>query len=155
MDAANSANGAPTSSSSSSAGSTATDQLSKTATPIRGKTDPITFLASLNVQLPFVLEVVQEIISLYSLWKSYEDAPALSASPAIGSGKGAGGPGERGPADVGLERQIVSRNVGVGLSNPAAAPGAGDERVIQILARMKMNRDIDLAHPSDAGQSGK
>lgn len=30
-------------------------------------------------------------------------------------------------------------------------PGAGDDRAIQILNRMRMNRDMDLAHPAHAG----
>lgn len=33
-------------------------------------------------------------------------------------------------------------------------PGAGDDRAIQILNRMRMNRDMDLAHPANAGAPG-
>lgn len=43
--------------------------------------DPIAFLAGLNVSLPLVATLVQEIISLYSLWERYkEDTPSDSSS---------------------------------------------------------------------------
>ena len=132
-------------------------RANKATVPPAGKTDPITFLASLNVQLPIVLEAVQEMISLYSLWKSYEDAPSSSASTnAIGAGLTSNeSPGERVSSDTGGATRVNLPSVGLGLSNPAAAPGAGDERVIQILARMRTNREMDLAHPANAGQTAK
>lgn len=55
-----------------------------------GKTDPITFLASLNVDHAIVLEIVQEIVSLYELWNALEVETAAKGV----SGKGGGGGGE-------------------------------------------------------------
>lgn len=166
------------------------------STAPRGTTDPITFLASLNVQLPLVLEIVQEILSLYALWKAYEEPPSQQHSststgvgqngtPATGSmdkldipsgqitpligtsggqapipspnrlmqalaptlgggfpglgggGAGAGGNGSGGGRGIGGNQQS----------------GTGDDRAIQILNRMRMNRDMDLAHPANAGAS--
>lgn len=61
--------------------------------------DPITFLAELNISLPLIATIAQEIISLYSLWDRYTedaipDAPKTSrdqaASPFTGSGSGSG-----------------------------------------------------------------
>ena len=52
-------------------------------TPPKKPQDPITFLSQLNVSLPLIATIVQEIISLYTLWDRYKedatpDAPKLS-----------------------------------------------------------------------------
>ncbi|GAA94816.1 hypothetical protein E5Q_01470 [Mixia osmundae IAM 14324] len=39
----------------------------------RRGTEPVTFLASLNVQMPILLEAIQEMTSLYALWRSLEE----------------------------------------------------------------------------------
>lgn len=145
----------------SSAASQSSARSSGSAQSTRGKVDPITFLASLNVQLPIVLEVVQEVLSLYALWKSYEDTPGTgsgagssgggSSTSGGSSGLAAGAPGERSQMDGTSHRPMTPTMLGLGLSNPGAAPGAGDERVIQILARMRRDREVDLAHPPHAG----
>lgn len=141
-------------------------------TPVRGKTDPITFLASLNVQLPIVLEIVQEIISLYTLWKHYEEIPSSTASGSNGgspshsnSGRSPsaldiitgslGGSGGSSGATVTQAATNLKRSLGatspmttsqmMGSLAASNAPGAGDERVIQILRRMRANRETDLA----------
>ncbi|KAG2014263.1 G1/S-specific cyclin-C [Coprinopsis cinerea AmutBmut pab1-1] len=41
--------------------------------------DPITFLAQLNVSLPLVATIAQEIISLYTLWERYKEDGAADA----------------------------------------------------------------------------
>jgi len=56
------------------------------------KLDPITFLSRLNVAMPLVLEIVQEITSLYSLWHSYED---LQSKPGNKTTLNAASPEER------------------------------------------------------------
>ncbi|KAM0752468.1 C/H/G cyclin, partial [Meredithblackwellia eburnea MCA 4105] len=53
-----------------------------------GKTDPITFLSSLNVDHTLVWEIVQEILSLYELWNILEVSTA--AKPKVGAGGTAG-----------------------------------------------------------------
>lgn len=52
-------------------------------TPPKKPQDPITFLSQLNVSLPLIATIAQEIISLYTLWDRYKedatpDAPKLS-----------------------------------------------------------------------------
>jgi len=42
--------------------------------------DPITFLADLNVSLPLVASIAQEIISLYTLWDQYKEDISPDAS---------------------------------------------------------------------------
>ena len=182
----------------------------------RGKTDLITFLASLDVQLPIVLEVVQEMLSLYSLWTSYNEpagasggtttalggtssslgspggplSPSLSAGPDSPSVNSlfSNMPGERGRASdaanahasvsaaAGLSAGLnggtgnratavtaawlagsggggVERPSGKGNASGGMAPTLGDERAIGILARMRANREMDLAHPAHGGQA--
>jgi cyclin C len=44
--------------------------------------DPLTFLAELNVSLPLIATIAQEIIAMYTLWDRYkEDASAADATP--------------------------------------------------------------------------
>lgn len=85
-----------------------------------GKTDPITFLASLNVDHSLVLEIVQEILSLYELWNALEVVTA--AKP-----KG------------------VTGKTGSNAAAAAAASGGGagvgvDEKVVDVLERMRKER---------------
>ncbi|KAH9483252.1 RNA polymerase II holoenzyme cyclin-like subunit [Psilocybe cubensis] len=44
--------------------------------------DPITFLSELNVSLPLVATIAQEIISLYTLWDQYKDDGSPDATKA-------------------------------------------------------------------------
>lgn len=56
--------------------------------PPGGQTDPITFLASLDIDHTIVLEIVQEIVSLYELWNTLESAAAGTAVKSkVGTGK--------------------------------------------------------------------
>ncbi|GAA5857260.1 hypothetical protein JCM9279_000755 [Rhodotorula babjevae] len=96
-----------------------------------GHTDPITFLASLQVDTSLVLEIVQEIVSLYELWAQLEAGPPSSSS---GNGSSAG------PAAAAM---------GVGSSRSTAASTNGraqgpDERVVAILRRMQEQRMRDI-----------
>ena len=49
--------------------------------------DPITFLAGLNVSVPLIATIVQEIISMYALWERYKEDPApdSAAKPVVAS----------------------------------------------------------------------
>jgi cyclin-C len=49
--------------------------------------DPITFLAELNVSVPLIATIVQEIISMYALWERYKEDPApdSAAKPVVAS----------------------------------------------------------------------
>ncbi|KAK9897515.1 cyclin-like protein [Cystobasidium minutum MCA 4210] len=138
------------------------------STAPRGTTDPITFLASLNVQLPLVLEIVQEVLSLYACWKAYEEppntsAPGTSTAQTGGSQQKDTPSGQSTPVSA-IPMQSPTRMMqaltptvggsfpGMGGRGPGGPqPGTGDDRAIQILNRMRMNRDMDLAHPANAG----
>lgn len=147
------------------------------STAPRGTTDPITFLASLNVQLPIVLEIVQEILSLYACWKAYEDPPVTASSSSSGQNgnQTAGGSSDKldipsgqstpglgnapSPSPTRLMQSLIPALGGGfpgmgGRGMGGTQPGAGDDRAIQILNRMRMNRDMDLAHPANAGAAG-
>ncbi|BGP14870.1 hypothetical protein JCM10213_003774 [Rhodosporidiobolus nylandii] len=82
--------------------------------------NPIAFLASLQVDTSLVLEIVQEIISLYELWSSLESAP--SASPAAGALRGAG---------------MVS-------GQPVQGKQGPDERVLAVVRRMQESRGREI-----------
>lgn len=106
----------------------------------RGKTDLVTFLASLDVSLPIVLEIVQEMISLYACWKAFDEPP---------NGNGAAG---QTPATPATPTNAMS---GLGMQNRLNGNvpiGPGDEKTIKLLARMRQAREVDLAHPANAGQ---
>lgn len=158
------------------------------STAPRGTTDPITFLASLNVQLPLVLEIVQEVLSLYACWKAYEEPPHSTTSTSAGqNGTQASGSSDKLDVQSGQTTPILGGATGGGVApipspnrliqalapslgggfpglggrgtaggggGGTTQPGAGDDRAIQILNRMRMNRDMDLAHPANAGASG-
>ncbi|KPV77259.1 uncharacterized protein RHOBADRAFT_12067 [Rhodotorula graminis WP1] len=98
-----------------------------------GHTDPITFLASLQVDTSLVLEIVQEIVSLYELWAQLEAGPSSS-----GNGSSAG----PAAAAMGVGSSSTSSR-----SNAATATGRAqgpDERVVAILRRMQEQRMRDI-----------
>jgi cyclin C len=105
----------------------------------RGKTDLVTFLASLDVSLPIVLEIVQEMISLYACWKAFDDPPSGQGSQGQNTGSVAAAAAVSGP---GMQNRL-NGNVPI---------GPGDERTIKLLSRMRAAREVDLAHPANAGQ---
>lgn len=66
---------------------------------VGGKTDPVTFLASLDVDHSLVMEIVQQVISLYELWNELENE-----GPAVGiQGAGRGGKA----TTVGADERVV------------------------------------------------
>lgn len=100
--------------------------------PLCGGTDPVAFLASANVSLPLVLEVVQQIVSLYSLWRSYN-------STGVGDG-----------------RSPMNASSPLPGSSPVAQPTRkctpAEEMVASCLTRIREERASDLAHPASAGR---
>jgi cyclin C len=70
----------------------------KPSTSMTGKVAPVPFLASLNVPMPLVLEVIQDIVALYSLWQSLEEPEPATESSSSSSKPGKSkdsGPDER------------------------------------------------------------
>ena len=80
--------------------------------------DFVGFMAGLNVSLPTIAMIAQEILSLYTLWGRYSDTPPES-------GLGASGAGDCNGDDV---------------VTPAF--------LTQLLLRMRESRLADLAHPA-------
>lgn len=102
----------------------------------------MTFLASLDVNITIVLEIVQEMISLYACWKAFDDAS---------SGPGGSGAGSNSPTSA-----AASAMSGLGMQNRLNGNvpiGPGDDKTIKLLARMRAAREVDLAHPANAGRT--
>ncbi|KAK4050673.1 RNA polymerase II holoenzyme cyclin-like subunit [Microbotryomycetes sp. JL201] len=111
---------------------------------IGGQTDAVTFLASLNVDHTIVLEIVQEIVSLYDLWNALETAPPLSNAAATAT---------VGPTVFGAK----SKTGGVGAAkngSPAGLAGGGnaDERILATLTRMRIARHQELQMDRERGK---
>ncbi|GAA5861895.1 hypothetical protein JCM8547_008588 [Rhodosporidiobolus lusitaniae] len=116
-------------SSSSTTATTAAAATPSTPSGPGGQTDPITFLASLQVDQSLVLEIVQEIVALYEVWASLESpsssASSSSASPAAAAiaASRAGGASPLGAGGVG----------GVG----GGKQPTPDEKVLAIIRKMQ------------------
>lgn len=103
-----------------------------------GKTDAITFLASLAVDHSIILEIVQEILALYELWNALESPSAAPSSSPAPSSAAAGGR---------LAPGAQPRSGAATPNNNAGGAGA-DERVIEILERMRKDRVADVSQES-------
>ncbi|GAA5944502.1 uncharacterized protein JCM15063_006383 [Sporobolomyces koalae] len=113
------ANVSPASPSSSSTTSTSTTTTTKPG--IGGQTDPLTFLASLEIDQTILLEIIQEIIALYELWSILESPNNLvgsstptSATPGTTNPTAAGGTTSGGGRGSKLEGNSVDQKI-VGL----------------------------------------
>ena len=128
-----------------SSGAAATSNLNGTAAPPQ-RPDPIAFLASLQVDQSIVLEIVQEIISLYDLWSQLES-----------SNNGSNGGGVSSPVaqqlGVGASARLASaasgsssNNLGGGSTGTSTGTGKGtsDDKVISIVRRMQEARMREL-----------
>ncbi|KAG5723916.1 RNA polymerase II holoenzyme cyclin-like subunit [Termitomyces sp. T112] len=111
--------------------------------------DPISFFAGLNVSLPLVATVVQEIISLYTLWERYKE----NGTPDGGKGQG------QSPLSGGNSSGVVSPAkrsvVGSRVSTPIEmdeAEGYSEEEYVtpkfmsRLLLRMREARLGEMAH---------
>lgn len=96
--------------------------------PPGGQTDPITFLSTLNVDYTLVLEIVQEVISLYELWNALESSAAGTAVSVTGGGKGG--------------RAGTAKTTTVG----------ADEKVVGILQRMRVDRHKEQQSEKERGK---
>lgn len=125
-----------------SGAATATADMNGTAAPPQ-RPDPIAFLASLQVDQSIVLEIVQEIISLYDLWSQLESASNGSngggVSSPVAQQLGVG-------ASARLASASGSNNLGGGSTGTNAGTGKGtpDDKVISIIRRMQEARMREL-----------
>lgn len=124
-------------------GATATADMNGSAAAPPQRPDPIAFLASLQVDQSIVLEIVQEIISLYDLWSQLESS----------SSNGSNGGGVSSPVaqqlGVGASARLASASGSSSNSNNGAGPtgtgkGTPDDKVISIIRRMQEARMREL-----------
>lgn len=102
--------------------------------------DPIAFLAALEVDQSLVLEIVQEIVSLYDLWAQLE-------SNGSGSGSGSSAPAANGTHSPAAQQFGVGGGGRAGNGNANGAGGKGatpDDKVIGIVRRMQEARMREL-----------
>ena len=125
--------------------------------------DPISFLAGLNVSLPLVATVSQEIISLYTLWDRYkeDDAPKPSReqeqSPLTGTASGSTSPAKRsaaGSRSASVNAGASNAGTPMEVADDSAEPGWSEGSYVTpamlsaLLQRMREARFADLSHPS-------
>lgn len=113
--------------------------------------DIIGFFAELNISMPLIATIAQEIISLYALWDRYkEDGTTDSAKnsfPAQGSSPYTSTPGT-GP------KRTFSGSASSTAATPLETRDDVEDNIItpafltQMLLRMRENRQADVAHPA-------
>ncbi|KZT13223.1 cyclin-like protein [Laetiporus sulphureus 93-53] len=119
--------------------------------------DIVGFMAGLNVSMPLVATIAQEIISLYALWDRYrEDHTADSARGSFAPTSFAGS--KRAASGTVRSGSVAS----VGTTSSSATPSATDNRdeqalradqtvtpmfLTHLLLRMREARFADMAHP--------
>ncbi|KAF9475275.1 cyclin-like protein [Pholiota conissans] len=83
--------------------------------------DPLTFLADLNVSLPVIALIAQEIIAMYTLWDRYKEdvSPDVSKGSPMSSGMTGGSPAKRTASSGSLRMSSVSMS-------GAGTPGTED-----------------------------
>ncbi|KAM0791774.1 hypothetical protein ACM66B_004037 [Microbotryomycetes sp. NB124-2] len=122
---------------------------SGSGTSVGGQTDPVTFLASLNVDHTLVLEIVQDIVSLYDLWNALETAPPLSNASTT-----------PGPAVFGAKtKTTVATGATPSANKNSSGSAAGmvgggnaDERMLATLTRMRLARHQELQMDRELGK---
>jgi cyclin-C len=95
--------------------------------------DPINFLAGMNVSIPLVVSIVQDLIGLYALWSKVKDDQSAESAHASSSGS---------------RKKDKARD----LRDAAANAGAEEEittlSLTNLVLRMRERRDQDMSHPA-------
>lgn len=99
--------------------------------PVGGQTDPISFLSTLAVDHSIVLEIVQEIISLYELWNSLD--ASFQVQTAADTNVSNSSNGKKAPTAA-----AATSNIGKQTTVTV------DEKVVGILARMRVDRQREM-----------
>lgn len=120
----------------------ATADMNGTAAALLQRPDPIAFLASLQVDQSIVLEIVQEIISLYDLWSQLESSSSNGSS---NNGGAVSSPVAQ-QLGVGASARLASASgpSNVGGSSTGTGKGTPDDKVISIIRRMQEARMREL-----------
>ncbi|QRV87557.1 RNA polymerase II holoenzyme cyclin-like subunit [Ceratobasidium sp. AG-Ba] len=90
--------------------------------PLASQNKWIQFLAGINVSLPEVATIVQEMVTLYALWD-------ILAEP---TGEAAAAVAEAGLKDTDVKRKAMT-----------------EREVVQLVLKMRADRELDNAHPSN------
>jgi len=133
-------------------------QASNASAPPSGgqKKSIIGFFAELNVSMPLIATIAQEIISLYTLWDRYkEDGNTESAKNSF-SGQAASPytPGTGSKRTLSGTSRSGSMNSGSNSGSPSEVREDAEENTVtptflmQMLVRMRENRLADVAHPA-------
>ncbi|KAG1766807.1 cyclin-like protein [Suillus occidentalis] len=102
--------------------------------------DFVAFFAELNVSMPLVATIAQEIISLYTLWERYlEDSDLVDSARSAFYGHAQTQPGA---SHSGVSTPVES------LDDAQRPHGATPTFLLQVLTRMRENRLSDMAHAS-------
>ncbi|KIK42115.1 hypothetical protein CY34DRAFT_84145 [Suillus luteus UH-Slu-Lm8-n1] len=102
--------------------------------------DFVAFFAELNVSMPLVATIAQEIISLYTLWERYlEDSDLVDSARNAFYGHAQTQPGA---SHSGVSTPVES------LDDAQRPHGATPTFLLQVLTRMRENRLSDMAHAS-------
>jgi len=117
--------------------------------------DIIGFFARLNVSMPLIATIAQEIISLYALWDRYkEDGNTESAKNSLSAqATSPYTPGTGSKKTLSGTSRSGSLNSGSNGGTPADARDDAEENVVtptflvQLLVKMRENRLADIPHP--------
>jgi cyclin C len=102
--------------------------------------DFVAFFAELNVSMPLVASIAQEIISLYTLWERYlEDSDLVDSARSAFYGHAQAQPGA---SHSGVSTPVES------LDDAQRPNSATPTFLLQVLMRMRENRLSDMAHAS-------
>jgi cyclin C len=104
--------------------------------------DFVAFFAELNISMPLVATIAQEIISLYTLWERY-----IEDSDPVDSARGAFFGHAPAQTQPGVSHSGVSTPV-ESLDDAQRPHGATPTFLLQVLTRMRENRLSDMAHAS-------
>ncbi|KAG1822280.1 cyclin-like protein [Suillus variegatus] len=104
--------------------------------------DFVAFFAELNISMPLVATIAQEIISLYTLWERY-----LEDSDHVDSARGTFYGHASAQTQPAVSHSGVSTPV-ENLEDAQRAHGATPTFLLQVLTRMRENRLSDMAHAS-------
>ncbi|KAJ7240011.1 cyclin-like protein [Mycena rebaudengoi] len=105
--------------------------------------DPITFLAELNVSLPLIATIAQEIISMYALWDRYKEDSAAAPSP-YPPGSPAKGSMHQTPIGTPDSKDDADSSPDSGSGGGVVTPAL----LTLVLIKMREARLQDMAHPS-------
>ncbi|KDQ65171.1 hypothetical protein JAAARDRAFT_117818 [Jaapia argillacea MUCL 33604] len=140
--------------------------------------DFVGFMASLNVSMPLIATIAQEIISLYTLWDRYKEDSPTSTSSLDSSAKGSFTSNQgrhNSPFTTGTKRSATGTNTsrsGSVTTNVSASAGTGSHAgtpmdivredgveitpvfLVKVLLKMREGKWTDLAARSGLGEGG-